>query len=700
MAGFGGGLVQGFQVGDAARARRVQEGRQAESDQWAREDRSRLVRDRDIEDQIRAVGAEALGMGTGALQQPEPEATRIPMRPGDPPPEIGRGHVEGSPVEVMPVRAPGAAGAAAPTGALGLGSNAGPAQAERAGAPDAQAAIAMPKAQRPDDYAAMNRSLKAMSDKAAQLGRADLALDYHIKGMKVRDQLRQRAADATLAQYEATGDVGVFVPFVNDYMPGDVRFDSIAKDGEGYVLSGNKGGQPFQTRMKAPEVKSFIDFVTNPDTARALEAKRAEQLYQIRVEQAKKGPTVVPAGSTAVFPGGQTLTAPDKPETKVVKNADGSETLVRVDGGGATSIFGGTDQGQDIPKPVRDMQKEARSHLFKLNGADGMNALNPENAPMVNRQQEMIDALISSSYGTDNWKGMSPALAASIAYKLTTMKPDDPGRPVVREYKPEGSSQPVRLVEYEGRIFPIDPFGVTQSGLRLAPAAGGRQGASGQTVDFGAAASKVGLTGGALALAKSIFEQESGSGRADASNPNEFRVRGPMQVHQDTFDGLKKQGLIPQSFDWANPEHSTIAGLTLIKQLYQQYDGDSRKVAAAYYAGEKAVGPNGAIKDFRVRGRTDQPTTLEYVDQVTRRLPAATLPKAARRTVAKSEPAPRNTNLTAYGKLTPWSEIERGIDMGDQSAIEYATRYLRDTLGGGTMPDALRAKVAALPATR
>lgn len=59
MVGFGGGLVQGFQVGDAARARRVQEGRQAEQDQWAREDRARLVHEREIEDQIRAASAEA-----------------------------------------------------------------------------------------------------------------------------------------------------------------------------------------------------------------------------------------------------------------------------------------------------------------------------------------------------------------------------------------------------------------------------------------------------------------------------------------------------------------------------------------------------------------------------------------------------------------------------------------------------------------
>lgn len=609
MAGFGGGLVQGFQVGDAARARRVQEGRQAESDQWAREDRARLVRDRDIEDQIRAAGAEALSMG--AAQQPLPAA-----------PEPAPG------VSVAPVPVPGSGAPAAQTGALGLESNVWPGRPERAGAPDAPiapGAIAMPKAQRPDDYAAMNRSLKAMSDKAAQLGRADLALDYHIKGMKVRDVLRQRAADATRAQYEATGDVGVFVPFVNDYMPGDVRIDSIAKDGEGYVLSGNKGGQPFQTRMKAPEVKSFIDFVTNPDTARALEAKRAEQLYQIRVEQAKKGPTVVAPGSTAVFPGGQTFTAPDKPETKVVKNADGSETLVRVDGGGATSIFGGTDQGQDIPKPVRDMQKDAESRVLSLNKISDMAGMDPKTQAVIGQQFQLANALIRSNYGTDNWTGMSAGLAAELARKIHS------GELSVKQYRVQGIDQPVRGVEFEGRKYLLDPFVGQQRGAAPAAPAAPQKGsaapaAPASKVDVSNAARAVGLDDRATNLALSIFEQESSSGSADTSKPNESKVRGPMQVHRDTFEGLKKQGAIPEDYDWANPRHSTIASLALIKMLYQKYDGDPRKVAAAYYSGEKAVGPNGEIRDFRDPKNKNAPTTLQYVDQVTRRIASANDP--------------------------------------------------------------------------
>lgn len=603
MAGFGGGLVQGFQVGDAARARRVQEGRQAESDQWAREDRARLTRDRDIEDQIRAAGAEAMSLRD--VQQPVPQIAS---------PEA---------VSVAPVATPGAGGPAAPTGALGVESNAAPGMdtAPRAApAGPAPQQPAMPRAQAPDELSAANRSLKAMSDKAAQLGRADLALDYHIKGMKVREQLRQRAADNARMQYEATGDVGVYRDFINDYMPGDVRFSAITKDGDGYTLAGEKAGQPFQTRMKPEELRSFIGQVTNPDVQRALEAKRAEQLYQIRVEQAKKGPTVVAPGSTAVFPSGQTFTAPEKPEFKTVKNADGSESLVRVGGGGATSIFGGTDQSQDIPKPVRDMQNDVRGAVFSMNKIDQFANMSPEIQKKVGEQQTLASDLIAANYGTDNWRGMSAGKAADIAARVLR------GEIKVQQFRVQGIDQPVRGVEFEGRKYLLDPFvrapvggtpdSAPQKGVQ-APGAG----VSITPVHLSNTARALGMDDAQTGLALSIFQQESSSGAADTSKPNDSRVRGPMQVQKETFEGLKKNGLIPEDYDWANPQHNAVAGLAHIKQLFQEYQGDPRKVAAVYYSGPKAVGPNGEIRDLRDPKNKNAPTTLQYVKEVLARIP-------------------------------------------------------------------------------
>jgi len=589
MAGFGSGLVQGFQVGDAARARRVQEGRQAESDQWAREDRARLTRDRSIEDQIRAAGAEALGMG--ATEQPmpvAPDASGVSIEPV-PAPRAGAGpaersaapHIVGSPEERMV--APEGPALGPPermkAGALGLESNVGPGQTERAGpagAPGAPA-IGMPKAQRPDDYAAMNRTLKAMSDKAAELGRADLALDYHVKGMKLRDQLRQKASDTARSQYEATGDVGVFVPFINEFMPGDVRLSGIAKEGEGYVLTGEKGGQPFRTQMKAGDLKDFIGQVTDPNVQRALEAKRAEQFNQLRLEQVKKGPTVIPPGSTARYPNGQTFTAPEKPEYKTVKNADGSESLVRIDGSGVGSVFDGVDDDQGIPKPVREMQKGVAAHIFRLNSVNDLNSLAADQRNEVLWQQDLASNLIAANYRTDKWPGLSEARAARIAYEIAA------GNAQVGTVDPGDGGAPVRAVLFEGRRYLLDPLS-TRRFLGRERAPRGSPGAvaptdslgGAQRGNFNDAAEKVGLNAQAIELARSIFEQESRSGAADTGQPNYAGARGPMQVTKSTFNGLQRDGLIPKDFRWDNPEHSMIAGLKLIKRLHQQYAGDRR----------------------------------------------------------------------------------------------------------------------------
>jgi hypothetical protein len=99
-------------------------------------------------------------------------------------------------------------------------------------------------------------------------------------------------------------------------------------------------------------------------------------------------------------------------------------------------------------------------------------------------------------------------------------------------------------------------------------------------------------------LAHAIYGQESSSGRADTSKPNSSNARGPMQVTEATFDGLKKKGLIPSSYKWDNPNHNAEAGVALIEDLWDQYQ-DPRKVAAVYFGGPGAVAGNGSIRKYR-----------------------------------------------------------------------------------------------------
>jgi hypothetical protein len=92
-----------------------------------------------------------------------------------------------------------------------------------------------------------------------------------------------------------------------------------------------------------------------------------------------------------------------------------------------------------------------------------------------------------------------------------------------------------------------------------------------------------------------------------------------MQVTEETFNGMKKNGMIPQSADWSNPVHSARAGEILAGYLFDKYGGDERLAAAAYYGGEKAV-KNGKIVEFGDLKNSKAPTTIGYADDIYRRI--------------------------------------------------------------------------------
>lgn len=134
---------------------------------------------------------------------------------------------------------------------------------------------------------------------------------------------------------------------------------------------------------------------------------------------------------------------------------------------------------------------------------------------------------------------------------------------------------------------------------------------------YGAGSGSAGTTG----IKAAIFGQESGGGKADTSKFNSQGVTGPMQIQQGTFDGMKRNGLIPQDWDISNPEQNKAAGDRWIDYLSNKYNGDPSKIAAAYYGGEKAVRADGTIaRDMKNLSRPSDPTVGQYVDQVLGRM--------------------------------------------------------------------------------
>lgn len=136
---------------------------------------------------------------------------------------------------------------------------------------------------------------------------------------------------------------------------------------------------------------------------------------------------------------------------------------------------------------------------------------------------------------------------------------------------------------------------------------------------FEAALQAEGVTGKVADIARSIYQQESGSGK-NTKTSNAGAVGG-MQIIPATFSRMADKG-------WAidNPEHNARAGVRYIKTLHEKSGGDAALTAAGYYGGEGGMekARRGiAVSDPR---NPKAPNTLQYGQQVAARLPQGQSP--------------------------------------------------------------------------
>jgi hypothetical protein len=164
------------------------------------------------------------------------------------------------------------------------------------------------------------------------------------------------------------------------------------------------------------------------------------------------------------------------------------------------------------------------------------------------------------------------------------------------------------------------------------------------------------------ALQSAIYGQESGYGRAKTDKPNYAGARGPMQIMPKTWEGLKRQGLIPKDWDINNPAHNKAGGDALVKDLYYKYGGDPAKAAAVYYGGPGAIDKEGNIKsNWRDLKNPKAPTAVGYSNQVLGRMATpdlgtklttkSSLPTAA--TTAVAVPITVGSGSAVPSKTTP-----------------------------------------------
>ncbi|MNX59842.1 Transglycosylase SLT domain protein [compost metagenome] len=130
---------------------------------------------------------------------------------------------------------------------------------------------------------------------------------------------------------------------------------------------------------------------------------------------------------------------------------------------------------------------------------------------------------------------------------------------------------------------------------------------------FEAAISLEGLDPNKAAIARSIYQQESGSGR-NTTTSNAGAVGG-MQIIPGTFNRMADKG-----WDINDPLDNARAGVRYVNRLYELAEGDPRLTAAGYYGGEGAIPKAKAGQAVSDPRNPNAPNTLQYADQVASRL--------------------------------------------------------------------------------
>jgi hypothetical protein len=498
------GWLEGLRTG-ASVASIYKQNKRADKDQdWEDESRDEIRRRRKEDEEIRNAGMEAIGdsqaspppaaLPVATPTQPpaamEPVATATPIAPlgsGATPSgeSLSMEPVAGGPVSQQPMASsaeptpppptPPPPGSTIPQGTMPTQANMAHQDAVSGIAPTgAQPAPAQagmrPMAQR-NDMEIINQRLMAQSRKAAELGRTDLALQLHTQGMGMRDQLRTVALDEAEQRFRLSKDPNEFTEVFNRYIPNGTTIKSLTKDGDGYLAKlANDKGETRDQPMSAQDMNQYLQYMRDPKVARALEAKHAETLSQQRndlrkaqiehtgkmqLQQARDRFQNV-GGSLVDLQSGSVFTPPKAGgdfQLKTVKDADGSEVLMRVDESGAQPLYrsSGAD-GAELPKQVTAMQKAASDAVMKVNGTDTdvFASAGDDKQAKIYKQIEMAADLVASNYGTDNWRGMSPAKAASIANAIES------GRARIVPVQVPGSQEPVRGVKHEGRTYLLD----------------------------------------------------------------------------------------------------------------------------------------------------------------------------------------------------------------------------------------------------
>lgn len=123
---------------------------------------------------------------------------------------------------------------------------------------------------------ALSKSFSAMRDKALELGRPDLALEYQQAGFKIRDQLFKTEVTKAQQAFDMTGDIGGFVKAYNDAIDDGSSVDSYERTDTGYKLRINNNGQMIEREFKPEQIRDMVMTFSDPAARYAAERSAME----------------------------------------------------------------------------------------------------------------------------------------------------------------------------------------------------------------------------------------------------------------------------------------------------------------------------------------------------------------------------------------------------------------------------------------
>lgn len=158
---------------------------------------------------------------------------------------------------------------------------------------------------------ALSKSFSAMRDKALELGRPDLALQYQQAGFQIRDRLFKDGLADAQRTFDMTGGIDGFVKLYNDAIDDGAGVDSYERTPNGYKLLLNMNGQKVEREFSADQIRDMVMNFNDPAARYAAERsamearnkKTFETNEEIRKAQATEKAKVHSVGLDSVLVG-------------------------------------------------------------------------------------------------------------------------------------------------------------------------------------------------------------------------------------------------------------------------------------------------------------------------------------------------------------------------------------------------------------